>query len=144
MLKKLLILLIIICFVNKSIYSIYLHTKSYKNNYCMTKKLDNEDEIHISYLITGDSDEEKVDAKLTSPTGQLIQEKLNENAGEFKLTIRESGNHELCFNVPKPGSSYVSFEFYSHSEKGHTLDMAKDRKFFLNFKIFFIFLKFFI
>jgi hypothetical protein len=98
----------------------------------MTKEIELEDSIHISYLITGDSDEEKIDAKFTSPEGNLIQEKLNESGGEIKITARESGKHKLCFFVPKPGQSYISFEFYTIQEKGHTLDMAKDRKIFYN------------
>lgn len=131
MVKK---ILLIILAVISGINTIYLHTKSYKMEYCMTKDIDENDYINISYLITGDSDEEKIDAKLTSPKGQLMDEKLNESGGEIKMIARESGIHKLCFFVPKPGESFISLEFFTSQEKGHTLDMAKDGKIFFIIK----------
>ena len=127
MVKKTLILIFtILCCFNMNIKSIYLHTKSYKNEYCMSKDIEIDDSIHISYLITGDSDEEKIDAKFGSPENNTIKERLNESGGEFKIIARETGKHTLCFFVPKPGENFISFEFYTTQEKGHTLDMAKD------------------
>ena len=125
MVKKFLILILTILSTTNSIY---LHTKAYKNEYCMTKDIELEDNINISYLITGDSDEEKIDAKLLDPEGTLIQERNAENAGEFKQIARKSGTHKVCFFVPKPGENFISFEFFTTEEKGHTLDMAKDCK----------------
>ena len=95
-----------------NINSIYLHTKKNKNEYCMSKFIDVDDSITISYLITGDSDEEKIDAKFTDPKGSLIEEKMNESGGEMKHTAREQGTHKLCFLVPKPGENFISFEFF--------------------------------
>ena len=92
----------------------------------MRKEIEENDSITISYLITGDSDEEKIDAKLTDSKGSLIEEKLNQSGGEIKQTAKEQGTYTLCFFVPKPGENFISFEFFTAFEKGHTLDMAKD------------------
>lgn len=141
MLKKLIIFLTIFALIS-NIYSIYLHTKAYKNEYCMSKDIDENDTITISYLITGDSDEEKIDAKLHDPQGALIAERLNESGGEIKHIVKEHGVHKLCFYVPKPGENFISFEFFTAYEKGHTLDMAKDGKLY-NFLKFLFFLNLF-
>lgn len=108
--------------------SIYLHTKSYKNEYCLQKTIDSDDNIRLSYLITGDSDEEKIDARLFDPNNNAIFERRNESGGELQHKASESGVYRLCFFVPRPGDNYISFEFYTDYEKGHTLDMAKDGK----------------
>jgi hypothetical protein len=127
MVKKALILIIsIITCINININSIYLHTKPNKNDYCMGKDVNNEDNIHISYLITGDSGEEKINVKLMGPNDEIIESKLNENSGEIKYIAKELGRYILCFNVPTPGETYISFEYYTTQEKGHTLDMVKD------------------
>ena len=109
-----------------NINSIYLHTKKNKNEYCMSKFIDVDDSITISYLITGDSDEEKIDSKFVGPEGSLIGEKTNESGGLMKFVAKQKGEHKLCFFVPKPGENFISFEFFTANEKGHTLDMAKD------------------
>ena len=123
---KILIITLTLFALISNICSIYLHTKTYKNEYCMKKEINDDDTITISYLITGDSDEEKIDAKLTGPRGDLLEEKLNQSGGEIKLVTKEHGDFTLCFFVPKPGENFISFEFFTAMEKGHTLDMAKD------------------
>ena len=94
----------------------------------MSKDVYLDDNVHISYLITGDNGEEKFNVKFMNPVGEIIDEKLNENQGELKYTVKESGAHKLCFYVPTPGENYISFEYYTLEEKGHTLDMVKDGK----------------
>lgn len=113
-----------------SVFSIYLQTKSYKNLYCSTKQIENEDTIKLSYLITGDSDDEKVDVYLYDSDNNILFQKVGESGGEFHHKITKAGTYKLCFNVPKPGENYISFEYFTEYEKGHTLDMAKDRKYF--------------
>lgn len=110
----------------KYISSIYIHTKSYKHEYCMTKDITESDTVHVSYIITGDNDEEKIDAKFTNPEGGIVQEITNQSGGDIKHVVTHSGIYKICFHVPKPGENFISLEFYTIMEKGHTLDMAKD------------------
>ena len=98
----------------------------------MTKDVEENDNINVSYLITGENDEEKIDAKLESPKGSIIVERVSEKGGDFKQVARETGTHKLCFFVPKPGENFISFEFFTLEEKGHALDMAKDGKIIFN------------
>jgi hypothetical protein len=128
MVKKLLLCITQFSILFSLANSIYLHTKSYKNEYCLQKTIDADDNIRLSYLITGDSDEEKVDARLFDPNNNPIFERKSESGGEYKHKASESGVYRLCFFVPKPGDNYISFEYFTDYEKGHTLDMAKDRK----------------
>jgi len=124
---KIILLSLTILSILCTMSSIYLHTKSYKNEYCSQKQIDSDDNIRVSYLITGDSEEEKVDARLFDPNNNIVFDRKNENGGEFQKKAIESGLYKLCFYVPKPGENYISFEYFTDFEKGHTLDMAKDR-----------------
>lgn len=128
MVRKNLVLLITLFSLLCSVFSIYLHTKSYKNDYCVLKQVDSDDNIRISYLINGDNDEEKSDVRLYNPNNIVVYERRNESGGEHQYKVSESGLYKLCFYIPKPGDNYISFEFFTDYEKGHTLDMAKDRK----------------
>ena len=92
----------------------------------MTKHIEMDDYINISFLITGDNGEEKMDAKIENPKGSIIEEKIKVSGGDFKIIARGPGNYELCFYVSKPGENFISFEYFTTQEKGHTLDMAKD------------------
>lgn len=123
----------IICVVS----SIYLQTKSYKNEYCMSKVIDSDDTIKISYLITGDSDEEKIDATLSDPNNQVVFSKKGESGADATHKAQTQGTYHLCFFVPQPGENYISFEFFTEGEKGHIVDMAKDRIFIINIITFF-------
>ena len=127
MVKKLLLSIALFSTVCSLVNSIYLHTKSHKNEYCMQKTIDGDDNSRVSYLITGDSDEEKVDARLFDPNNNQIFERTGESGGEYQHKSTEGGIYKLCFYVPNPGNNYISFEYFTDYEKGHTLDMAKDR-----------------
>ncbi len=126
MVKKLFLSLALYTIICSTANSLYLQTKSYKNEYCVQKNCDYDDNIRLSYLITGDSDEEKIDAKLYDPNNNQIFEKKGESGSEFQHKVTQSGNFKLCFYVPNPGNNYISFEYFTDYEKGHTLDMAKD------------------
>jgi hypothetical protein len=92
----------------------------------MQKNINSEDILRISYLIAGDIDEEKVDAKLYDPNNDIIFERKNENGGEYTQKTIQSGEYKFCIYVPKPGNSYISFEYYTEDENGGIIDMAKD------------------
>ncbi len=141
--KKLLLSLALYAIICSLANSIYLHTKSYKNEYCLQKTIDADDFIRVSYLITGDSDEEKADAQLFDPNNNPIFERKGESGGEFQHKSTDQGIYRLCFFIPNPGNNYISFEFFTDYEKGHTLDMAKDRKIFIYLLSFIFFSEFF-
>lgn len=127
MVKRLLFSIALLSIICSLANSIYLHTNPNKNEYCIQKTIDADDNVRVSYLITGDSDEEKADARLYDPNNNPIFERKNESGGDYQHKTTEQGNYRLCIYVPNPGNNYISFEYFTDFEKGHTLDMAKDR-----------------
>ncbi len=96
-----------------------------KESYCFYKHVDQEDELHVSYIISGEN-EEKVNAVLFDPNQQALFQTHDSESHEYKEKVKETGEYRLCFIPQAPNSYYISFEFFSLFEKGHTLDMAKD------------------
>jgi hypothetical protein len=96
-----------------------------RSNYCIHKEFHEGDTMHASYVISGEN-EEKVSAILQDPNGGKLFEKHESDGADNKYDVKLSGNYKLCFYTQGSSSYYISFEFYSVFEKGHTLDMAKD------------------
>jgi hypothetical protein len=96
-----------------------------RSTYCFHKEFHSGDSMHVSYVVSGEN-EEKVSAILMDPNGAKLFEKHESDGADNKYEIQQSGNYKLCFYPQGTASYYISFEFFSVFEKGHTLDMAKD------------------
>jgi hypothetical protein len=96
-------------------------------NLCFSKFIEYSDIIHLAFYVTGDDQNEKIDVQLHDPHGKQLYKMLNANQGQYKDEAKSAGKYKLCF-IPKFRSSphYISFEYYSAYERGHTLNMAKD------------------
>jgi hypothetical protein len=105
-------------------FSILVETNGRKQKYCYSKYIDTGDMIHISYIISGEN-EEKVNCVLSLNDKAIFHQEALES-GEYKEESKESGEYTLCFLPLNTNNYYISFEFFTHFEKGHTLDMAKD------------------
>jgi hypothetical protein len=112
-------------YINLSFISSLLIETGRKERYCFHKMVDQDDKIHVSFVISGDN-EEKVTAVLTDEQNNIVYEQHNADSGDFKGGIKKSGIVKLCFLPQQTHNYYVSFEFFTEFEKGHTLNMAKD------------------
>lgn len=119
-------LLLALClYINVNLISSLLVETGKKERYCFYKMVDELDKVHVSFVISGDN-EEKVNALLTDEQNNIIYEQHNASEGDFKGEIKSSGTHRLCFIPQQTNNYYVSFEFFTEFEKGHTMNMAKD------------------
>jgi hypothetical protein len=107
------------------ISSIIIETDGRKSRYCVSKNFERSDTIEISYVVSGDQDE-KISASFYDSHSQLLFEKSKEADGEYKGEAKETGVYKLCFFVLTDHKFDISFEFVSHYELGHSLNMAKD------------------
>jgi len=108
-------------------YTILVETNKNKEKYCYSKQIDKSDTINLSYIISGEN-EEKVNAVL-SYDDHIIYHHENSVEGEFKGEAEHTGFYQLCFLPLNSNNYYISFEFFTNFEKGHTLNMAKDENF---------------
>jgi hypothetical protein len=108
---------------------ILISIKEDTKNRCFSKFIEFSDIIHLAFYVTGDDQSEIVDVRLHDPHGKLIYQVDSINQGQYKEEAKSAGKYKLCF-LPKFRSlpHYISFEYYSAYERGHTLNMAKDRK----------------
>ena len=96
-----------------------------KQSYCFYKRVDSSDELHASFVVSGEN-EEKVNAILYKPNGGVLFESHNSDGHDQKFQIEEVGDYKFCFFPHGTNSYYISFEFFTLYEKGHTLNLAKD------------------
>ncbi len=130
--SRILILLITI----KSILSILIGIDGTQKNHCLSKYIDLSDIIHLNYLVTGEEKSDYTTVRIFNPSNKLIYEQFNKHDGELTEEAKESGHYKLCFYPETSRPHFVSFEFYTQYERGHTLNMAKDRKFYFIQKIY--------
>lgn len=100
--------------------------RSKKLKYCFSKYVEISDLIEVSHLVSGEK-EDLVDVYLYH-NNQVIVHKQGHAQSEFKHNVTSGGDYQLCFIPYRDNVYYLSFEFFTHNEKGHTLNMAKDRK----------------
>jgi hypothetical protein len=120
--------LVIIFLINFNIFASILLETGKKSQYCFYKVVNPGDSLHLSFVITGEN-EEKVNAVLVDSTNRVVYETHNSDSGDFKIDVNEPNDYKLCFIPLMTNLYYISFEFFSNFEKGHTLDMAKDENF---------------
>ncbi len=107
----------------KTCLSILIETTG-KDMYCYYKHITQGDTIHVSYIISGEN-EEKVNSVL-EVDHKIIYHHESAADGDFKHQADIEGMYKLCFLPLSTNPYYISFEFFTEHEKGHTLDMAKD------------------
>jgi hypothetical protein len=120
-------LLVLLC-ISKTIFNILIGIDGKFKKHCISKWIDVSDVIHINYIVTGEESSEKTTVKIFNPNNKLIFERNNEADGKFMQETKESGNHKMCFYPQSTQPHFISFEYYTQYERGHTLDMAKDCK----------------
>ncbi len=121
------VLSFVILVITIQLFSSILVETGKKDKYCFYKEIENIDTIHLSYVISGDNDEKVNVVLVHEGDNKVIYEQHNSDAGEYKHENAVGGKHKLCFLPLHAGSYYISFEFFTHYEKGHTVDMAKDQ-----------------
>jgi hypothetical protein len=97
-----------------------------KRKRCISKDIDIGDTLFLSYVVTGDDDTEKTNIMLVDPDNTGMYYKDHVDSGEFKKDITKQGRYKLCFRPSSGKSHYISLEFYTMQERGHTLNLAKD------------------
>lgn len=121
------IILFTFLLLNIQLISSILIETGKKDRYCFYKNVDQGDTVHLSYIISGEN-EEKVNAILIDENqNRILYEQHNSDSGDFKQTNFNGGKVKLCFLPLNANNYYISFEFFTLLEKGHTLDMAKDQ-----------------
>ena len=123
--KKISFLLIILSLNIYFISTVVIQTSGKKDKYCVSKVINEEDRINLSYVISGEN-EEKVHVFLYDEDNKVIYEKYDSDSGDYKEHVKKAGLHKLCFAVVNNNQYYISFEFFTDFDKGHTLDMAKE------------------
>jgi hypothetical protein len=118
-------LLIVILFI-KSYISIIIETNGKKDVYCFTKFVEEGDRLNLSYVVTGDENSEKLDAFVKDEDENTIYNSIQESEGNYSIDVMKAGKHKVCFSALEGKEYFISFEYYTHNEKGHTLDLAKD------------------
>jgi hypothetical protein len=98
---------------------------------CISKDIGEGDTLHLSFVVTGDDNNERTKVILQDPSSKVIFQKENVEDGEYKREVQKPGQYKLCFFPTSGKSHFISFEFYSIYERGHTLNLAKDGKFVL-------------
>jgi hypothetical protein len=111
--------------VNLQMFSGILIETGKQEQYCFYKNVDQSDKIHLSFVVSGDN-EEKVNVVLVDDHDNILHQAHGADHGDFKGEAKSSGVHKLCFLPMNSNNYYISFEFFSEFEKGHTLNMAKD------------------
>lgn len=107
------------------IKSILIRTDPRKAKYCYSKYIHLGNTINFSFVISAD-DDETVNVSLTDNNHASLLELKESNAHDFRTQAGASGNYHLCFFPRSQKEYYLSFEFFSNEEKGHTLDLAED------------------
>jgi hypothetical protein len=110
----------------QSYLSIIVETNGKKDMYCFNKFVEERDILNLSYVVTGDENSEKINAFVKDEDEITIYNNIQESEGSFSLEVRKGGKHKVCFSAVDGKEYYISFEFYTNNEKGHTLDLAKD------------------
>jgi hypothetical protein len=110
----------------QSYLSIIVETDGKRDLYCFTKFVEEGDILNLSYVVTGDENSEKVNAFIKDDDEITIYNTIQESDGNYSATIKKAGKHKVCFSSLERKEYYISFEFFTNNEKGHTLDLAKD------------------
>jgi len=99
--------------------------------FCLHKDLKLSDVIKVNYIVSGEN-ESSISAKLHGPFSATLFDIQNQNKGNFENEIQYDGNHDfkkgtysLCFQSSSQ-ENVVSFEFFSHNEGGHIVNIAKE------------------
>jgi hypothetical protein len=121
---KLLILILL-----SHILSILVSMDKSTKKRCFSKYISIGDTLHLSFMVTGDEETQKTTVYLYDPDGVTIYEKLQAEDGEMNYEPSKDGNYKMCIFPGSDKGHFVSFEFYSKYEAGHTLNLAKDGNF---------------
>ena len=121
--------LISILFI-RSYLSITIETNGRKDTYCFSKFVEQGDKLNLSYVVTGDDKTEKANAFIKDEDENTLFSLNDESEGNyFENEVRKAGRHKVCFFGLEGKELYITMEFYTNNEKGHTLDLATDTNF---------------
>jgi hypothetical protein len=113
-------------FFIQSYISIIVETDGRKDLYCFSKFVEEGDKLNLSYVVTGDETSEKVNTFIKDDDEITIFNSTQESEGNYSEIVKKAGKHKVCFSSLEGKEYYISFEYFTNNEKGHTLDLAKD------------------
>jgi len=114
----------------RSYLSITIETSGKKDSYCFSKLVEQGDKLNLSYIVTGDDKSEKCNALIKDEDENILFSLNDQPQGNyFEKEVNKAGKHTACFFGLEGKLLYISMEFYSNNEKGHTLDLATDTNF---------------
>jgi hypothetical protein len=97
-----------------------------RKQYCFSKYVSKTDTLSLKYVVTGDTMSEQTTVKIWNPKKEEIFSKSKSDDGELDHEAKEDGYYKLCFMPDQDKHTYISFEYYTNSESGHIINMAKD------------------
>ena len=92
---------------------------------CFFKEYEDHDEITVSYVISGEN-QENIVVYVYDPAEVMIFNDRGKDEGQFNRTITNSGTYKLCFSVTEPGDQFINFNIHGKFESGHLISVAKD------------------
>lgn len=95
-----------------------------ENDVCFFKFFDEGEKLEASFAISGD-DENNTQVTVLDPSSAKLQTIEGEDSGEFKITVKHAGEHQLCFFPNRPAENSVAFEFVSERDGGHIVKVAQ-------------------
>jgi hypothetical protein len=93
---------------------------------CISKFIEQTDTMYLSFMATGDEQSELTSVYLYDPDKTIIYKMEEAEEGEYKAETTKQGQYMLCIHPASEKPHFVSFEFYTKYERGHTLNLAKD------------------
>jgi hypothetical protein len=106
-------------------YSLIIETNGKKDQYCVRKRFDDDDQLNLHFFVTGELVGD-VSVTIYDPNGLIFYTKEKVSNDNTTKETKLPGQYKLCFQSLISLEIYISFEFYSLHEQGHVLNLAKD------------------
>lgn len=91
---------------------------------CFSKELYVEDELHLSFSISGQN-QDSIWVSLQDPSKRDLRSWEGDQDGKFNTTLKETGQYTVCFKPKSTIQSQISFDFYGKLDSGHIIHVAK-------------------
>jgi hypothetical protein len=102
-----------------------------KPQYCFQKYFGFSEKIHLSFTVTGESLDDKIDVLVYNPKNQAQFGERNTSKGVYMEMVKETGVHKVCFISLGGRLLNIQFHFNSISENTEK-ELAPDSKYNIN------------